>query len=171
LDFDWQSASALWAAYDPDGRVVYLHDAYSARRAELALVADAIRSRGRYVGGVINPTAHGRTREEGTQLIEELWKNGIHVSDIDQAIEVGIVETANLLSAARLRVFETAAGWINEYPLYRRDEKGRPNDTDCPLMASTALLAPVVPLLRIEAEADDADDPVDEGGRSEVTGY
>src|ERR1700754_4106359 len=37
---------------------------------------------------------------------------------------------ANLLGARRLRVFNTLVGWTWEYPLYRRDEKGRPNDDE-----------------------------------------
>jgi hypothetical protein len=88
-----------------------------------------------------------------------------HVTDI------GIGEMANLLAAKRLRVFNTLIGWTLEYPLYRRDEKGRPNDDDCPLVACTALLAPIAP--RMAPEDDDAADDAVWGaqGRSAVTGY
>jgi len=40
---------------------------------------------------------------------------------------------------------ELLKGWAGEYPLYRRDEKGNPNQDDCPLLACTDLLALSVP--------------------------
>ena len=87
------------------------------------------------------------------------------------APEVSLGEMANLLGARRLRVFNTLIGWIGEYPLYRRDEKGRPNDDECPLVACTALLAPIAPGLAPEDD-DAADDAVwGAQGRSAVTGY
>jgi hypothetical protein len=73
-----------------------------------------------------------------------------------QVPEVGIGEMANLLAARRLRVFETMSGLTAEYPVYRRDEKGKPNDGECPLIACTVLLAPIAPRLTPEEE--------DEGG-------
>lgn len=83
---------------------------------------------------------------------------------------LGVGELANLLGARRLRVFNTLFGWTLEYPLYRRDEKGRPNDDECPLVACTALLAPIAPGL---APDDDATDDHLWGaeGRSALTGY
>ena len=69
LDLDWQRVSVLWAACDPESQTAYLHAEYSARRAELAIHADAIRSRGKDLRGIMNPSARGRTTEEGTQLI------------------------------------------------------------------------------------------------------
>src|ERR1700716_2498019 len=77
LDLDWQRVSAVWAACDSESQTVYLYSEYSARRAELAIHADAIRSRGKDIRGFMNPTAHSRTQEEGAQLIGELWKRDL----------------------------------------------------------------------------------------------
>jgi hypothetical protein len=77
LDLDWQRVSAIWAACDSESQTVYLYSEYSARRAELAIHAEAIRSRGKDIRGFMNPTAHGRVREEGVQLIGELWKRDL----------------------------------------------------------------------------------------------
>ena len=76
---------------------------------------------------------------------------------------------ATLLSARRLRIFDTLAGLASEYPLYRRDEKGNPNDADCPLVACAALLAPIAPRMTPDEE-DEGDDEWGRG-RSVVTGY
>jgi hypothetical protein len=118
----------------------------------------------------MNPAAHGRTREEGAQLIEELWKRDLTLMASPHVADVGIGEMANILAARRLRVFSTLIGWTSEYPLYRRDEKGKPNDDECPLIACTALLAPIAP--RMPAEDDVESDGDQWGrGRSSVTGY
>jgi predicted phage terminase large subunit-like protein len=171
LALDWQRVSAIWAACDPDNQAVYLYGEYTARRAELAIHIDAIRSRGKDVRGFMNPAAHGRSQEEGAQLIEELWKRDLTVMTAPHVPDVGIGEMANLLVAQRLRVFNTLIGWASEYPLYRRDEKGRPNDDECPLVACTALLAPIAPTLPTEDEfATDGEQGGTEG-RSAVTGY
>jgi hypothetical protein len=170
LDLDWQRVSAVWAACDPDSQMVYLYSEYSARRVELAIHADAIRSRGKDVRGFMNPAAHGRTREEGAQLIAELWKRDLTLMASPHVSDVGIGEMANLLAAQRLRVSSTLMGWTSEYPLYRRDEKGKPNDAECPLVACTALLAPIAPRLSPEEEGEG--DVEGRGrGRSAVTGY
>ena len=73
--------------------------------------------------------------------------------------------------AQRLRVFNTQIGWMSEYPLYRRDEKGRPNDDECPLVACTALLAPIAPGLSHDDESATDGEQWGSEGRSAVTGY
>jgi hypothetical protein len=171
LDLDWQRVSAVWAACDPGSQAVYLYSEFSARRSELAIHVDAIRSRGKYVLGFMNAVAHGRSHEEGTQLIEELWKRDLTLRASPHVPDVCLGEMANLLAAQRLRVFNTLIGWTSEYPLYRRDEKGRPNDDECPLVACTALLAPIAPEIPAEEEfAADGQAWANEG-RSAVTGY
>ena len=65
LDLDWQRVSAVWAACDPDSQTVYLYSEYTARRVELAIHADAIRSRGKDLRGLMNATAHSRTTGGG----------------------------------------------------------------------------------------------------------
>src|SRR5258706_15373960 len=66
---------------------------------------------------------------------------------------------------------EGRIAWTSEYPLYRRDEKGRPNDDDCPLVACTALLAPIAPGLSPEDESATDGEQWSSQGRSAVTGY
>ena len=170
LDLDWRHVSAVWAACDSESQVVYLYSEYSARRAELAIHADALRSRGKDIRAFMNPTAHGRSQEEGAQLIAELWKRDLSLMASPQVPEISLSEMANLLGAQRLRVFNTLVGWTGEYPLYRRDEKGYPNDDECPLVACTALLAPIAPGMLPEDDATD-DQVWGDEGRSVVTGY
>jgi hypothetical protein len=104
----------------------------------------------------MNPAAH--------------WKRDLTLMASPHVADVGIGEMANLLAARRFRVSSTLMGWTSEYPLYRRDEKGKPNDAECPFIACTALLAPIAPRLR--PDEDSEDDVEGRGrGRSAVTGY
>jgi hypothetical protein len=171
LDLDWQRVSAVWAACDSESQTVYLYSEYSARRVELAIHAEAIRSRGKDVLGFMNPAAHGRSHEEGAQVIAELWNRDLTLMASPHVPDICIGEMADLLATQRLRVFNTLIGWTSEYPLYRRDEKGRANDDDCPLVACTALLAPIAPGMPAAEEfAADGQAWANEG-RSAVTGY
>jgi len=170
LDIDWQRVTVVWAGCDSESQTVYLYSEYSVRRAEPAIHTEAIRSRGKDVAGFMNPVAHGRTHEEGTQTIQELWKRDLSLRASPHLADIGIGEMANLLAAKRLRVFNTLTGWTLEYPLYRRDEKGRPNDDECPLVACTALLAPIAPGLLTENDATD-EQLWGYEGRSAITGY
>jgi hypothetical protein len=119
----------------------YLYGEYTARRGELAIHADAILTRGVELAGVINPVAHDRNREDDMRLVSQLRERQLDVFPMEITLETGISETANLLSTSRLRVFNTLVSWSGEYPLYRRDKKGRPNEDVCPLLGCTALLA------------------------------
>jgi hypothetical protein len=119
----------------------------------------------------MNPSAHGRSHDEGAQLLAELWKRDLALMASPCVPDVGLGEMANLLAGRRLRVFNTLIGWSSEYPLYRRDEKGRPNDDECPLVACTALLAPIAPGLSHDDESATDDEQWGSQGRSAVTGY
>ena len=66
-------------------------------------------------------------------------------------------------------MFDTRLGWAGEYPLYRRDEKGKPNYDECPLLACTGLLALSVPQIAILDQEEPDSSCVD--GRSPVTEF
>jgi predicted phage terminase large subunit-like protein len=171
LDLDWQRVTALWAAFEPEGNTLYLYNEYRAPRVELALHADAILSRGKLIQGFIDPTAHGRSREEGMRLIEQLVDRHLDLLAFEFSTEAGIAEVATLLASSRLRVFNTLIGFASEFPFYRRDEKGKPNGDACPLMACTTMLALAAPqFAAYPPEAPHEGDWAQES-RSSVTGY
>ena len=83
--------------------------------------------------------------------------------------EKPFIELAGLASTGRLRVFNTLEGWASEYCSYRRDDKGKPNDDDCPLIQCTKLLATSA---HLAAPIPDDEEPKERRqGRSLVTGY
>src|SRR6185312_12620780 len=128
LDVGWKRTAALWGAHDRDNDVVYLYGEYYRGQAEPSIHAQAIRARGQWIPGVIDPAARGRSQKDGEQLKAIYLELGLDLVDADNAVEAGIVDVWQRLSTGRLRVFKTLQNWIKEYRFYQRDDKGRIKD-------------------------------------------
>ena len=59
LDVGWKRIAALWQAWDRDNDVVYLYGEHYRGQAEPAVHAAAIKARGVWIPGVIDPAARG----------------------------------------------------------------------------------------------------------------
>ena len=62
---------------------------------------------------------------DGQQFLEIYRQHGLNLALANKAVEAGIQKVWELLSAGRLKVFESCGLWFEEFRLYRRDEKGR----------------------------------------------
>lgn len=129
LDVGWKRTAALWAAWDRDNDVVYLYGEHYRGQAEPPIHAAAIRARGLWIPGVIDPAARGRGQKDGAQLLT-IYQNdlGLNLTQADNALEAGIVAVWQRLTTGRLKVFRSLVNWIKEYRFYQRDEHGRIKD-------------------------------------------
>jgi hypothetical protein len=50
---------------------------------------------------------------------------GLQLRVANNVVEAGLLAVWQRLTTGRLKVFRTLQGWLGEYRLYRRDEKGR----------------------------------------------
>lgn len=127
LDVGWNVTAAIWGARNPEDGITYLYSAYKRSHAEPSIHVDAIKARGGWIPGVVDPAARGRSQKDGTQLITIYGKTGLglDLEPAQNAVESGLYLVWQLLSAGRLKVFSTLAGWLDEFRLYRRDEQGR----------------------------------------------
>lgn len=82
-----------------------------------------MRARGAWIPGVGDAAAI--TTHDGRQFLDIYRRLGFKLDLADKAVEAGIQEAWELLSAGRLKVFESCGSWFEEYRLYRRDDKGR----------------------------------------------
>ena len=123
LDTGWESTAAVWGAFDRDGRVLYIDRVYKRGQAEPSVHAEAIRSRGAWIPGVGDAAAI--TLSDGRQFLQIYQQLGLKLQLADKSVDAGIQEVWDLLSAGRLKVFQSCAAWFEEYRLYRRDDKGR----------------------------------------------
>ena len=124
LDVGWNRTAALWQAYSPEDDTSYLYAEYYRGQAEPAVHAAAIRARGEWIPGVIDPAARGRGQRDGEQLFNDYVQLGLTLTPANNAREAGIYQVWSRLSMGRLKVFRTLQNWRSEYRIYRRDEKG-----------------------------------------------
>jgi len=128
LDVGWNRTAALWGAHDLDSDVVYLYSEHYRGHAEPAIHAQAIRARGAWIPGVIDPAARGRSQHDGVQLKAQYVELGLDLVEADNALEAGILAVWQRLSTGRLKVFSTLVNWLKEFRFYQRDEHGRVKD-------------------------------------------
>lgn len=160
LDVGWNRTAALWGAYDSEGDTWYLYSEHYRGQAEPSIHATAIRARGEWIPGVIDPAARGRSQEDGRRLIETYQELGLVLTPARNAVEAGIYEVWERLSTGRLKVFRSLQNWRKEARLYRRDERGAIIKKDDHLMDAVRYLvlsagdiAKAVPVKR-EPDAD-----------------
>lgn len=116
---------AIWGAQNPDTQVVYLYDEYFRAGAEPSVHAAAIKARGAWIPGVIDPSARGRSQIDGREMFQMYTDLGLNLTMANNAVEAGIYEVWDALSGGMLKVFRTCERWRAERNLYRRDAKGR----------------------------------------------
>ena len=124
-DVGWNRTAALWGAYDRDEDVGYLYAEHYRGQAEPSIHAAAIKARGDWIPGVIDPAARGRSQSDGKSLMVQYESLGLNLAMADNSVEAGIYDVWERLSTGRLKVFSTMSNWLAEQRLYRRDEKGK----------------------------------------------
>lgn len=140
LDVGWNRTAAVWGAIDPEEDILYLYSEYYRGQAEPAVHATAIKSRGAWIPGVIDPAARGRQQTDGEQLLQLYAGEGLLITSADNAVEAGLLDVWQRLSTGRLKVFATLQNWRAEFRIYRRDEKGKIVKENDHLMDATRYL-------------------------------
>jgi len=125
MDVGWNWTAGVHAAWDRENDIVYLYAEYLRSEGEPSIHAAAIKSRGAWIPGVIDPAANGRSQVDGRQLLEMYKALGLDLEAADNAVESGIYEVWTRMSSGRLKVFASCQQWLEEFRLYRRDAKGR----------------------------------------------
>lgn len=125
FDIGWNMNAAIFGAWDRENDVVYVYDELYKGKTEASLIATAIKARGEWLKGVIDPASHGRRPGDGAQMIKIYRELGLDVKDADNAVEAGLTEVWRRLSEGRLRVFRSCTNLLAEYRIYRRDDKGK----------------------------------------------
>jgi phage terminase large subunit-like protein len=125
LDVGWNRTAALWGALNRDTDTLYLYSEHYRGQAEPSIHAEAVRARGKWIPGVIDPASRGRSQVDGTQLVTLYKDLGLNLEFAQNAVESGIYEVWQRMSTGRLKVFQSLGSLRGELRLYRRDEKGR----------------------------------------------
>lgn len=125
LDVGWNRTAVLWAAIDPQTDKVYIYDEYYVGEASPPVHAAAIRARGNWIPGVIDPASRGRTQNDGTQMMKLYKDLGLNLLPANNEVDAGITGLWQRMSTGNLKVFNHLHNFAKEFVLYRRDLKGR----------------------------------------------
>lgn len=125
MDVGWNRTAVGWYAWDRENDVIYKTGEHYRGEAEPAIHAQAIRARGDWIPGVVDPASRGRSQIDGTKLLQMYLDLGLDLQAAINAVESGIYEVWQRMSTGRFKVFKSCVNFFFEFRLYRRDPKGR----------------------------------------------
>ncbi len=123
LDVGWNKTAGLWGAQDPADGVLYVYSEHYQGQELPSVHADAIKARGEWIKGAIDPAARGRSQVDGKVLMTQYQQAGLKLVTAVNAVEPGLHEVWSLLVSGRLKFFTTLRNTEAEYRLYRRAQK------------------------------------------------
>ena len=124
FDVGWNWTAAVWGAYKKEEDTWFIYSVYKRGLAEPEVHAKAIKDRGYWIPGAIDPASAGSGQKDGSKLFDEYLDLGLNIYKADNAVESGIFAVWKRLSTGKFKVFESCMPWFEEFRLYRRDEKG-----------------------------------------------
>lgn len=127
--------SAVWIAHDTESDVTHVYDCCSFGREVLAVIADGMNARGRWV-----PIAWAKP---GKEIADELYKRGCNmlkdaVDDSDALAEITTREILTRIRTGRFKVNDRLQDWLEELKTYNRSDSRVPRESH-PLMTATRL--------------------------------
>jgi len=125
LDVGWNRTAAIFSAWNRDADIVYLYSEHYRGEAEPSVHVDALKARGQWITGAVDPASRGRSQVDGRKLMQMYLDLGLTLTAADNSVETGIYKVWQRASSGRLKVFRSCQNWLTEFRLYRRDEKGR----------------------------------------------
>ena len=128
LDVGWNNTAALWGAWDRDSDIVYVWSEYKVGEEKPPVHAAAIKARGEWIPGVVDPASRGRGQDDGVALFTEYQELGLNLDFADNTVrgpESGVFKVYRRMVEGRLKIFSTCTNFWDEFRLYRRGENGK----------------------------------------------
>lgn len=124
LDVGWKRTAAIWGAKDRDTGVIYAYAEYYRGEVEPSVHAAALRAKGDWIPGIVDPAARGRSQIDGQKLLDMYKDLGLVLHKANNSVETGLYTVWERLSTGTLKLCSTLENTFAEYRLYRRDDKG-----------------------------------------------
>lgn len=140
MDVGWNRTANIWGALEVSTDILYLYDEHYMGQGEPPSHAMAIRARGEWMKGLIDPAANGRNQDDGKRLLDQYRALGLDLTKADNAVEAGIMCIWTRMITGRLKVCSNCANWFREFRKWHRDEKGVIVKGNDHLMAATRYL-------------------------------
>lgn len=130
LDVGWNRTAAIWGAQDPADGTVYLYAEHYQGQQQPAVHAQAIKLRGEWIPGVIDPAARGRSQSDGSQLLRTYRDLGLRLTLANNAVEQGIQKVFEMMCLGQLKISSTLTQTLAERRLYHRAKKKDENGVE-----------------------------------------
>jgi hypothetical protein len=124
FDVGWKESAAVWIAFDLEAKFAIAYDEYFRGQAEPEIHAGAIKAKGIWIPGTVDPASAGSSQIDGSKLIEIYAGLGLELTPADNAVTAGTTLVWNLLSTGQLKIARHCIHLLRQMKLYRRDEKG-----------------------------------------------
>lgn len=124
----------VWLAHDRDTDMVHLYDACLFKREVLAVVAQGINARGRWIG----IAWESRAKQFADKLLKDYGCNMLPeaVSEDETMAEVQSREIDERMRTGRFKVDKRLAEWLTEFKSHTRQDSQVPRASS-PLMSAT----------------------------------
>ena len=163
MDVGWDRTAAIWQAWDQENDIVFLYAEHYMGKQVPAIHASAIKARGKWIPGVIDPASRSRGQRDGENLLKDYKHEGLRLMPANNAVESGLFEVWQRLHTGRLKVFSSCKNWLSEYRMYRRDENGKVvKEFDHLMDATRYLIVSGLRRARLESEFIGRQDSLDE---------
>jgi len=126
MDVGWNRTAAIWAATNRDNGTTYAYSEHYAGSQEPLAHAVAIKARGAWIPGAIDPASDGKSQVDGRNLFVMYRGLGLDLEKADNAVEAGIATVWQALSGGSLKIFRSLVNTLAERRLYRRGKDGKP---------------------------------------------
>lgn len=123
MDVGWNKTAGIWLAEDPNTDQLYAYSEYYRGQQRPSVHAQAVKARGDWIPGAIDPASRGRSQDEGKKLLTQYRNAGLLLKPANNAVDYGIQMVWEMLETGRLKFFSTLHNTANEYRLYRREKK------------------------------------------------
>ncbi len=127
LDVGWNKTGVLWSAVNPEDQSIFIYSEHYQGESLPELHASAIKSRGDWMYGVVDPASCGSSQIDGRKLIN-IYRAppcSLKIVEANNEVDSGIYNVWQLLESGKLKIFKTLKNFQKEYMIYRRDENGK----------------------------------------------
>lgn len=136
------NVGCVWMAHDKDRDLVHVFDACIFRSEVLAVIAEGLNARGRYV-----PVAWAHKEFSASLLDRGVNMLPESVEASQASAEVATQELIERMRTHRFKVERRLQVWVDEYQSFERENQQVPTDTH-PLMSATRYAVQCLPYAR-----------------------
>jgi phage terminase large subunit-like protein len=119
---DVGKTAVLFGAINPDADRLVIYDEYYSELYNPVMHAEAVKARGKWLRGVIDPGSLGSSQVDGQKLFQKYKSLGLDLETAENAVETGLTEVWLRLCSGRLQIFNTLQRFRLEFERYHRHE-------------------------------------------------